>query len=48
MNKWSFLLKMRKEYNGQCKEKNKKLYKVKRAGKSDYIPFTDRIEYYIS
>ena len=37
---------MRKENNGQCREKNDKLYKVERAGESDRIPFIDRTEYY--
>ena len=31
---------MRKENNGHCREKNKKLHKVKWAGKSDSTPFT--------
>ena len=42
-----YLVKMRKENNGQCREKNsKKLRKVKRAGESDRTPFIDRTEYY--
>ena len=34
------------ENNGQCREKNEKLYKVKRAGESNRMPFIDRTEYY--
>ena len=30
---------MRKENNGQCREKNKKLRKIKKAGESDRTPF---------
>ena len=45
MNKWPFLLKMRKENNGQCREKNENLCKVKSTGKSDRAPFIDRTEY---
>ena len=37
---------MRKENNGQCREKNEKLCKVKTAGESDRTPFIDRTEYY--
>ena len=37
---------MRKENNGQCREKDEKLCKVKRAGESDRMPFIDRTEYY--
>ena len=46
MNKEPFLLKMRKENNEQCREKNEKLCKVKRAGESDRTSFIDRTEYY--
>ena len=42
MNKQPFLLKMRKENNGQSREKNK-LYIVKRAGERDRTPFINRI-----
>ena len=46
-NEWvPILLKMRKENNGQCREKKEKLCKVKRAGESDRTPFIDRTEYY--
>ena len=37
---------MRKENNGQCKEKNEQLFKVKRVGESDRTPFIYRTEYY--
>ena len=37
---------MRKENNGQCREKDEKLCKVKRAGESDRMPFIGRTEYY--
>ena len=43
MNKYPFLLKMHKENDGQCREKNEKLCKVERAG----TPFIDKTEYYI-
>ena len=46
MNKPPFLLKIRKENNRQCREKNEKLFKVKRAGESDHTSFIDRTEYY--
>ena len=46
MNKKPFLLKMCKENNEQCREKNEKLCKVKRARESDHTPFIDRTEYY--
>ena len=36
---------MGKEDNGQCREKNEMLCKVKRAGESDHMPFIDRTEY---
>ena len=39
-------MKMRKENNGQCKEKNERLSKVKRARESDLTPFIYRTEYY--
>ena len=39
-------MKMRKENNEQCREKNKKLCEVKRTGESDRTPFIERIEYY--
>ena len=39
-------MKMRKENNEQCREKNKKLCKVKRAGESDRTSFIERTEYY--
>ena len=45
MNKKPFLLKTCKENNGQCREKNEKLCKVKRVDKSHLISFTDRTEY---
>ena len=45
MNKWPFLLKMHKENNGQCREKNEKLCKVKRAGESNRAQVIDRTEY---
>ena len=38
-------MKIRKENNGQCREKNEKLQKVKSAGESDRAPFIDRTEY---
>ena len=41
-----FLLKMCKENNGQCKEKKKKLCKVKRAGESNRTPFIDKNDYH--
>ena len=41
MNKFPCLLKMRKENNGQCREKIEKLCKVKRADESDCTPFID-------
>ena len=41
-----FLLKMRKENNGQYKEKNEKLCKVKRVAESNRAPFIDKTEYY--
>ena len=47
MNKYPFLLKMRKENNRQCRENNAKLRKVKRAGESDRTQFIDRTEYYM-
>ena len=37
---------MHKENNGQCREKDEKLCKVKRTGESDRTPFIDRTEYY--
>ena len=46
MNKQPFLLRMRKENNGQCKEKNKKLRKLKKTGQNDRTPFICRTEYY--
>ena len=46
MNKWLFLLKMHKENNGQCRGKNEKLCKVKRAGESNHTQVIDRTEYY--
>ena len=39
-------MKMRKENNGQCREKNEKLCKVKRTGENGRTPFIDRTEYY--
>ena len=33
MNRWPFLLKMQKENNGQCREKNEKLCKIKACRK---------------
>ena len=45
MNKWLFLLKMHKENNGQCRGKNEKLCKVKRAGESNRTQVIDRTEY---
>ena len=33
MNKYPFLLKMRQEHNGQCREKNEKLCKLKSCRK---------------
>ena len=46
MNEKPFFLKMLEENNGQCREKNEKLCKVKRAGESDSTPFIYRTEYY--
>ena len=37
---------MRKENNGQCREKNERLCKVKGTDESDHMPFTSRAEYY--
>ena len=37
---------MRKENNGQCREKDENLCKVKRAAESDHTPFIDWTEYY--
>ena len=39
-------MKIHKENNGQCREKNKKLCKVKKAVESDRRPFIDKTEYY--
>ena len=46
MNKQPFLPEMRKKNNGQCRQKNKKLCKVKGAGESDHTPFNERTGYY--
>ena len=39
-------MKMRKENNEQCREKNEKLCKVTRADESDRTPFIERTEYH--